>query len=70
MHITVVNSRIGKMYTNIEKYESVEGQLVMRPIHINSKPEEYLTNLDVLANTINLTKTMVDSSNSTDGGDN
>ena len=70
MHITVVNSRIGKMYTNIEKYESVEGQLVMRPIHINSKSEEYLTNLYVLANTINLTKTMVDSSNSTDGGDN
>jgi len=68
--ITVVNSRIGKMYTNIEKYESVEGKLVMRPIHINSKPEEYLTNLDVLANTINLTKTMVDSSNSTDDGDN
>ena len=58
------------MYTNIEKYESVEGQLVMRPIHINSKSEEYLTNLYVLANTINLTKTMVDSSNSTDGGDN
>lgn len=70
MGITVVNSRIGKMYTNIEKYESVEGKLVMRPIHINSKSEEYLTNLDVLANTINLTKTMVDSSNSADGGDN